>query len=350
MKKHLILLFIALMVCCGNAEADVKGLQYIGVETGMRNPYSSNELADAQKLPVLQLTVRGNMMGYELNSLTFRASGTINEPEDLLAVYLYNDGNGNGNIDDDEQQIGNAAFFTEDNGTITFYGLPAIWPYTTSFKINLLLVVDMSGKAEEGETVVFLIFDGESMGLVKTADNAFPSITTEFPIESYFKKISYTEGSLTAYPDSNYRNYGHVDYEESDVKLLHFSIKASSHSPVQLQSIKITSNGSADEVNDIDAITIAYDLNTNGKFDEEDYYVNSSGTFEEQNGSILVTGLNEIIQPNTAMGFFVYYDLSFGESSYNERVNAEFVPSTDIVAKDFVTGKDIPVYGPDWLL
>ncbi|MBD3264893.1 MAG: hypothetical protein GF375_07300, partial [Candidatus Omnitrophica bacterium] len=116
----------------GYGENAVSGLKTITAGTGSltvnagpNNPGDSSAANDAQNLVMLQLNLgASDVEDVDISSITFTASGTIDDSSDITDAELWLDVDDNGEFNDlIDTQINGAETYSADNGQVTFNGI-----------------------------------------------------------------------------------------------------------------------------------------------------------------------------------------------------------------------------------
>ncbi|MBI5359713.1 MAG: hypothetical protein HZA48_03930 [Planctomycetes bacterium] len=338
--KKIFLLFFFMVVAGLTARA-----QSLTVQAGDYNPLISNELTGAQKVPLLQIEFTASQASFTVTSLSFRASGSIDESIDVYAVYLYEDINGNGLLDVAEQQAASSVYFSSDNSTAVFSGfyltVPAFYP------VNLILAADFTGTATVGENVIFSIEDYLSITAVQGGTSTSAVIDGTFPINSNAKTIS-TVGTLSATKSRKSPGDQQALNDVDGFIMLELTLTPSSCEPVQIQSITVSTDGTADESVSVlvSGVRLYYDSDYDGAFSVNDQSANPYGMgFSGDDAAVTFLGPFTEIPANSTVYLMVVYDLS-GYGLDGETLNAKIASSTHISAKGAYSNQFIQVVGP----
>lgn len=339
MKKFFLLFFF--MVVTGLAAR----AQSLTVQAGDYNPLISNELTGAQKVPLLQVKFTASQVPFTVTSLSFKASGSIDESIDVYAIYLYEDINGNGLLDVAEPQAASSVYFSSDNGTAVFSGFYLTVPAT--YPVNLLLAADFTGTATVGENVIFSLEDYLSITAVQGGTSTSAVIDGTFPINSNAKTIS-SVGTLSATKSRKSPGDQQVLNDVDDLIMLELTLTASSCEPVQIQSITVSTDGTADESVSVlvSGVRLYYDSDYDGAFSVNDQSANPYGLgFSGDDATVTFLGPFTEIPANSTVYLMVVYDLS-GYGLDGETLNTKITSSTHISAKGAYTNQFIQVVGP----
>ncbi len=121
------------------------------LSAGSNNPPAKNIGSSDTLLTMLQLGLRaGNSEALNVSQIRFTASGTGNDATDISSVRLFNDLDGNGQVDVTDTQIGTTQTFSVNNGSVIFAGLTET--LTAGATENWLFVYNLNGSASNGET------------------------------------------------------------------------------------------------------------------------------------------------------------------------------------------------------
>ena len=153
-----------------------------------------------------------------ITSITFTASGTGDEVDDISSVGLYRDANNNGIHDVGDTLIGTETF-SFDDGTLAFSGLSEVKSAGTPQ--NWLVVYDFSGNASDGET--FSISLAANNDVTATGiDSNQPITPAGLPVSGSTRAVGWAVETIdSASAGSNYRtsialdsnNRPHIAYQ-----------------------------------------------------------------------------------------------------------------------------------------
>ena len=127
----------------------------MSIELGYYNP-ADGFLAPGSTAAVMQVLMRA-YSAVTVSGVTFAAEGTLYDSKEVQSVVLIDDANGNGQYDNGENQLGQPASFTSDNGTISYSGLGLSMQAGESK--NLLAVVTFSQDVSAGKAFRLFIND-----------------------------------------------------------------------------------------------------------------------------------------------------------------------------------------------
>ncbi len=233
---------------------------------GPNNPNADDFGRNEINLVVMQFNINASAAeDLIFSSVTFTASGTLDEVNDITSAYVYYDGDNNGQLSigvDDQLQA--TATYSGDNGDITFTGFNDTI-YKGSSK-NFLLVYNLSGSASGGENFSVKINDNNSI-TVKQPDNS-DAIKLGAPIYSNTHAIS-SNGILTLSTGDNNPGAGYVVKDEQNVSMVQFNLAANTDESIRINSLSVTATGSFDARDDIanNGIMLYQDANRNGGLD-----------------------------------------------------------------------------------
>ena len=128
------------------------------VALGPNNPAADTAARGAVDVPLLQIAARGEQEGFQITSLTIRASGSMDDTNDILAVRLISDTNGNGQRDAGETVIAGPQRFAGDDGALTFAINTSVALGGTT---NVLIVADLASSVVGGRTVRVRVEPGD---------------------------------------------------------------------------------------------------------------------------------------------------------------------------------------------
>ncbi len=117
---------------------------------GPANPAAGTAQPGSQNVPMLQLQLSAAAEAAQLNTITFTGAGSGDEQQHISQVALYQDVNGNGQVDGTDQMIGLPQSFAQDNGIVTFALSAQSVPQNASRLY--LLAYDFNNQPTGGET------------------------------------------------------------------------------------------------------------------------------------------------------------------------------------------------------
>ncbi len=128
-------------------------VQQVLSQPGDRNPANASVPAGRADVVALQIAVNrfGATDPLTLESVSVRASGTVDETTEVSSVRLFVDANADGLLDGGDTPAGGAASFAIDDGIVTFG--PLGLGLAPNALTRLLVVLDVAAGATEGDTI-----------------------------------------------------------------------------------------------------------------------------------------------------------------------------------------------------
>jgi hypothetical protein len=111
------------------------------VSAGEKNQVSGSAEKTDVNVPMLQISLKAETEDTVVTSITFTGSGSGNEKDDLSAVRLYQDADGDGEVSAGDRELGEGVY-SKDNGKVTFSGLNEV--IVRGESETLLLVYDFN--------------------------------------------------------------------------------------------------------------------------------------------------------------------------------------------------------------
>lgn len=126
-------------------------LPVLSLGRGPNTPPGGEVIRCASDVVVLQMQLdAGFREDISVESVTFTASGTLDDSRDILEVRLHVDEDGDGELDPTDLPLGSPAGYAVDDGTVTFSGLGS--PLAASSSERWLLVYDLASTTSLAET------------------------------------------------------------------------------------------------------------------------------------------------------------------------------------------------------
>ncbi|RLI52754.1 MAG: hypothetical protein DRP09_17260, partial [Candidatus Thorarchaeota archaeon] len=246
------------------------GTGSLTVSAGPHNPPDSTAASNAQDVEMLQLSLSASSVeDINISSITFTASGTADDSQDISSVELWLDTDNNGILDTSiDTQIGTAQTYSSDNGTVTFSSLSET--ISAGSTENWLVIYNLAGSASSGET--FQVSLQANAHITATGANSGQSITpTGAPVSGGVMTVSGVP-TLDWTGETNYVNDG-LDPEigySSTVFTYRVKYTDPDNDPPSYIRVYIDKNGDGDysdpgEVNDMSEVNPSDTDYTDGK-------------------------------------------------------------------------------------
>lgn len=316
------------------------------VDIGINSPDNSYVSKDDTDIVAMQLKLTaGSNDAIMVSSITFRATnGTGNDDTGIAdnSVRLYNDENGNGVVDGGENLVVNKYLsFTNDNGFVTFDGFTnTIAPNRST---NWLLVYDLSGSANDGDTFVIAVV--YSNDIIATDTNA-SSANVKGPAIFGCTKTIISKGSLTVGPGDNMPNDGEIDDDDKNVSMMQIKFTAAANEDVKIISIEFNAIGSGHDASDLSGggVALYYDYNENGVKDTGEDLVTASDEYLSDDGSVTFYP-NAIVKASSTTNWLLVYNFD-GDGTNGSTYKANLYVA-DISAEGILTELSVPIDGSD---
>lgn len=248
--------------------------------------------ATAQLMMDLALQTTANAV--LTNSIVFVETGTA-VATDITALRIYQDVNGNGQIQNNDPQIADVSNpFAAGNSAAVSLGLPVA---TTPTK--LLVAVDVGSLAGNGDTFGLMVVSTTSFS-VPSPNDVQPQTGTTFPLTTNVLTIKKIPDTLTIAPASLLAS-AVVQGEPAQV----FSFKAwASHEYTTITQLDVLQPGSLAPAG-IDSVSIYADSNGDGIFDAGDILI-GSGTINSSQMADVALSSAQTVTTSTRTYFVVY--------------------------------------------
>jgi len=274
----------------------------------------------AQDVPVLWFDVQSNTSAFiVVNSITFKASGTGHDGNDISNVELWYDANGNGQADVGTDTVLGSGTYSGDDGTVTIAANRQISPGVTE---QWLVTYDFNASASG--TFFCEIVDTTTDVVATKGGN--PTTVTGGNIKG--PQIEIAIGDLTVAVGPNPPANATFPPGQSDVAILQFSLTAGS-SDVTVVSITFKASGTGDDAADVSAAKLYHDVNGNGQYDSgTDTQLGANQTYTVDDGTITFTTNRDITAGQTE-DWLLCYD-------FTATANGTFTASIEDVTTDVV--------------
>ncbi|MGE0707887.1 MAG: FG-GAP-like repeat-containing protein [Planctomycetota bacterium] len=234
----------------------------LNVSAGPANPGDGDALAGQPNLGVLQVRVdTGPGEDVQVTSVTARAAGTAVDPADVQSVTLWRDvGTTPGVVDAGDVMIGTAQAYGADDGFVTFTGAP-LYVQGAGTNQSLLVAYTMAPTAVTPRTSVSrwagpadIAGVGVSSGL--SSQTLGPTVT------GGLKTIR--RGSLTVRAGSSMPPAASVFPNAKGLAVLQVELQAGFPESVQIDSVKVSADGTANEAAAVTSLSLVLDQNGDG--------------------------------------------------------------------------------------
>lgn len=244
--------------------------------TGGGSPLAQNILFSGETV-VQRITLTASGADVRVNSLTFKAEGSLDDSAAVGEGKLYRDDNGDGVLDLSDPEIADGATFDADNGILTIENVSTILEAGSS-QDWLLAFTPSPGIASEGETFDLRITDTTAVqsetffpaGLPVTATNPFPVRSDLFTVGAPLPTINFATFISDTFPgETNPLIIGpNADPDLDGVpNLLEFLLGTDPNDSGSSSQVRVISeNGQVgiefDRSRRVEGVTVAYETST----------------------------------------------------------------------------------------
>ncbi|MBK6683948.1 MAG: hypothetical protein IPG45_05695 [Deltaproteobacteria bacterium] len=300
----------------------------LSVAAGAANPGNRTAQPGAINIPVLQLTLSAAAEAIELQTLTFRGSGSGDEVLDLDRARLFRDVNANGLLDGGDLQVGSSASFANNDGTVTFALSGESVP--TSGSRAFLLVYDFTAAPTGGETFRASLENAAALSATGQISGAPITATGAFPIQGGVVTLL---GGLSVTPGPNHPAAGNVQPGRADYPVAQLQLAAQGEQ-FTITSLRLTPTGSLHDQASIGLVEVVRDLGLPGVRDPADVLL-ASGTYAgDDTPLVLTTSAN--LAAGTTERWLITYDL--GLSANAGQTFRVAIGAADLVASGNLSG------------
>lgn len=298
--------------------------------------------------PMLQvhLAETSGTGGFDLVTLTVRASGTGGDVTDVESVKLWIDNPPLGVRDASDVQVGFSKYFADD-GAVTFAGL-LVPTVAANGAIDLLVTYDMADatKVTVNETYAARLASPGDLSVVSNPGAVTIIATGAFPLAGPTRTVTATTLTLSTGAASP---TGVVNVRDSQalIPVLQLALAAGASGPVTVNGLNLTASGSANDATGVAAVQLYRDLDANGVLSAGDTLITrATNPFPVDNGKVAIAGLSETIPAGTTVHWLVVYDLA-NTAAASQTFQAFVAAATDVVvaAPGTVAGS-FPVAAP----
>jgi hypothetical protein len=349
---------------CTGGNACLVNLQgTLTVSIGAASP-SFIRKAPGNLADVLQVNLAADAVeNITLQSLAFRASGTLDDLNDIVAVVLFVDVNGNGISDaGTDIQLGGPCLFTGNDGAVTFPALART--ISAGSQESWLLVVQLSPGSVSGATFQASIRFASDVSAQGSLTGG-PPIVVGPPVQGGQMTVWGTTGapggpgtpppaslgslSLGVGPaNPGNRNLpGGSDKNE----LLHLSLEAGPGEKIRIDTLVLTFFGTMPEPSGLATFSLYADSNGNRILDGDDRLLRGPVPILPSDSNILFLALGEEIPAAQKALWFVTADVSkdvpVGSTMGVNLDKAHFVSVKGASSRSSVPVNGLPILGPE---
>jgi hypothetical protein len=316
---------------------------------GLNSPPSRNESATAQNVEMTQFALAASTVeSVNVRSITVSAfpSGNGHDVTDITAVRLYRDAGGNGLLDPHPSGTGyldvvlGAGTYNMDNGTVVF-GLSHDEIIPANSECSYLVVYDLSGTAVAGRTFVagvaqntHIVAEGaDSMGGVRLAGA---------PMQGATMIIGSVGSMIVSYGPAN-PNPRFVSGPESDVPVLHMTLKPSSIEDIDVSAVTFHGGGTGDDVGTVSA-TLWEDVDGDGVGDT--VLGTPNRVYTQDNGTLTFSGLALSVPASTTRYLVLTYTFNFDPATaWGDTYEVRLIPTLDMQCTGAGSGNTLYAVG-----
>ena len=234
----------------------------LSVSTGPQNPGDTDALAGQPDVATLQVRVDvGPGEDVDLTSLTVRAAGTADDTADVANATLYLDrGTTLGAVDAGDLMLGTAQVFAADDGFVTFSAAP-LTSLTAGTDHRLLVAYRISVTANTPRLFTTRTGGAADIGGSGRA-SGLSAQTLGASITGGTKTIR--RGSLTLAAGANMPAATPVFPNAQNLSALQLALTAGFPESVQVNTVRVSASGSADEAQAATRLKLVLDQNGDG--------------------------------------------------------------------------------------
>jgi hypothetical protein len=250
----------------------------VNLGNGTHPPGSGFVFQNQTGVPVLQATLTtGGGEAERVTSLRFVAQGSGSPQTGLTGVHLYADGDGLGVVDSSCVLLGQATSFSATND-LTFTIAPGSLDIPPSSSVSLLLAFDFGGTDSSGQTFGAEIASSKDV-VAQGLSSGFAATETGGPVVGGLQTIAVLQPAITI-SQGVVIAPGPVGPNQTNVPMLQLRFtETTGNGAVTLTSLAVTPTGSGNAVNDVSAVTLWIDANSNGVVDAGDTQVGGTKYF-----------------------------------------------------------------------
>jgi N-acetylneuraminic acid mutarotase len=319
----------------------IQGVAQLEVAEGANSPAGGGVYDGTPSVVMLQLRVTaGSAEDINLSSVTFTASGTMNDATDVTGVSLYLDSNDNGSLGALEPQIDITRTFSGDDGTVTFdltgrtldAGDTEHW----------LVVYDLTSPLTTNDTFqVRLVAAGDISGTGAVTFVAANIVGT--PVDGPVMHVQGV-GSITGVTSASPPAAADVPFV-GEWPILRLTISTGPNEPVDVTEITVNHGaGTANPVADVSEVRLYHDVNANGRYDCWADTFLASGTYS--GNSVTLSSFTLVCTAAADTQALVQYVMAGDEAGAPGRTHQVTLdPTTDITARGHDTLQPISITG-----
>lgn len=322
----------------GNIQT-ISNIGNLQISLGTNNPSASGFATDAQDVSVFQLKISASSAeDIQVDTLKLDLQGTITANTDISTARLYSDDVQNGQLDLVGDVLISSATIPA-SGPMTFIVEKIISAGTSK---NYILVYNLAGTATIGEDFNIQITSNNYVKTTGQSGAAHQANVLGAPILSNSMTIT---GNGTLFANVGPANPGpsNEPNDAASLPMLQFTLSASNVENININSVTLSAQGTADDVNDIkaDGIKLYHDVNNNGILDVgTDVFINQGNAFSADNGSVTIATSGRTITKNSSENWLVLYDLD-STASNGETFISRIVNPSDISGVGVISGSTI---------
>jgi hypothetical protein len=293
---------------------------------------------------MLQVTLTASSLeDIDISEISFDMSGSGNESVDLNSVKLYNDLDGDGQLNIMmDVQIGATLSTFVNNGSLVFSGLSET--INAGGSENWIVVYDFdASETSAGETYQTTLTNNSDVNA--DGHSSSQSITPSgAPISGGLATIS-TTGTLTLLEGVNNPAPHTANSDEQNLAMLQLELAAGATEAVNVSSISFSTYSSINESTDLDSARLFLDANGNGQYDISiDSQIGSTISSFTDNGSLTFSSLSEQISAAGSENWLVVYYLN-GTASTDETFRVYLNDNSDVTAAGATSANSITPSG-----
>ncbi len=286
---------------------------------------------------VSQINLAANAVeDIQVNSVSFTASGSGNDSNDLSNVDLWADvGATPGALDGGDAYISNAAY-GQDNGTVTFAALSRTILAGTSE--NWILVYTFAGGNNNDTYSASIAPTSQVTGT--GALSAKSATIAGTAINGNLFTVQF--GSMSIATGTQNPNASTITPPVVGIPVLQITLATGPAESVNITQITFHASGTGDDLNDLSQVNLYLDGGTvKGQVDPSDTHI-GAGSYGSDDGSVTFS-ISRTINASSSEDWLLAYDFSGGAGGAT--YSASITPSSDVTAAGSQSGRTVTASG-----
>jgi hypothetical protein len=312
----------------------------LSINAGINNtPYRFVSIGQSVE-PMLQIAMAASAVeDVRVDSFYVHAIGTGDDAVKIDSVRLYQDVDGDGQLDPTDLQIGSTIYQGSllDNDTLCFKNLAHV--ITKAQTQQWLVVYDLNTDAtDNGKT-----FQVRLTGLPTACVTGVTSIEKIIPTLSADPlnggRITVTDiGTIDMTLGDNSPAGGNIGNSDTDISMIQLNLSVSDVEPITVNNLSFLHQGSGNIATDVAAIELVLDNNNNGTYEAgTDAVIATINVQPTQSDTITFSGIDQDLARDTDYDWLVVYDYA-GTAAVGKNYNLKIFNSGFISAVGDTSG------------